>query len=227
MYIFIILFKYIYNELTLIKMELLRACGKLWSAREMVSVALSVERDRRIENVFHMLLRGNFILWGRNGHFIDFIKERWINVLKFGFAYMFLQVLWYMKQILIDFLETKWQHRISRKQIRFFWTASSAGPLPVTILYLQKKKRKIHFISLHFIFIYIFRIFLVFCSRCKIATGSVPAEEAVQKKNGFFCERFCAAILFSKNLLKFVSCTLTLVETCMQNQISVYLFIFL
>ena len=25
-------------------------------------------------------------------HSIDFIKEKWINTLKFGFAYMFLQV---------------------------------------------------------------------------------------------------------------------------------------
>ena len=41
------------------------------------------------------------------GHFIDFIKEKWINILKFGFAYMFLQVLKYMKKILINFLKTK------------------------------------------------------------------------------------------------------------------------
>ena len=36
----------------------LRACETLWSAREIASVALSAERERRTENVFHMLLRG-------------------------------------------------------------------------------------------------------------------------------------------------------------------------
>ena len=34
----------------------LRACGTLWSAREMASVTLSAERERRTENVFYMLL---------------------------------------------------------------------------------------------------------------------------------------------------------------------------
>ena len=57
--------------------------------------------------------------------------------------------------------------------------------------------------DVHFIFIYILRISLVFYSRYKIATGRGPAEEAVQK-NGFVCERFCATTLFSKNVLKFV-----------------------
>ena len=33
----------------------LRACGTLWSARVMASVAPSPERERRTENVFHML----------------------------------------------------------------------------------------------------------------------------------------------------------------------------
>ena len=31
---------------------LLRACETLWSAREMASVTLSAERERRTENVF-------------------------------------------------------------------------------------------------------------------------------------------------------------------------------
>ena len=34
----------------------LRACETLWSAREMASMALSMEREKRTENVFHMLL---------------------------------------------------------------------------------------------------------------------------------------------------------------------------
>ena len=34
-----------------------KACETLWSAREMASVALSAEQERRTENVFHMLLR--------------------------------------------------------------------------------------------------------------------------------------------------------------------------
>ena len=34
----------------------LRACETLWSARELASVALSAERKRHTENVFHMLL---------------------------------------------------------------------------------------------------------------------------------------------------------------------------
>ena len=38
---------------------LLGACETLWGAREMVSVALSAERERRIENVFHMLLNAD------------------------------------------------------------------------------------------------------------------------------------------------------------------------
>ena len=91
--------------------------------------------------------------------------------------------------------------------------------------FLKKKKfRNFDFFlkksyDVHFIFKYIFRIFFVFCSRCKIATVSGPAEEAVKKKR-IGCEKFCAAILFSKNLLQFISRTLTLVEICMQNQIS-------
>ena len=39
-----------------------RPCETLWSAREIASVALSVERERHTETVFHMLLK-NFILW--------------------------------------------------------------------------------------------------------------------------------------------------------------------
>ena len=39
----------------------LRVCETLWGAREMASVALSAERERRIENVFHMLLNYRFL----------------------------------------------------------------------------------------------------------------------------------------------------------------------
>ena len=35
----------------------LRACETLWSAREIASVALSAERERRTENRFHIVLR--------------------------------------------------------------------------------------------------------------------------------------------------------------------------
>ena len=37
----------------------LRACETLWSAREITSVVLSAEQERRTENVFHMLLNYN------------------------------------------------------------------------------------------------------------------------------------------------------------------------
>ena len=37
---------------------------------------------------------------------------------------------------LINFLKTKWRRRISQAN-PFFWTASSAGPLPVAILHLE------------------------------------------------------------------------------------------
>ena len=53
----------------------------------------------------------------------------------------------------------------------------------------------------HFIFIYIFRIFLVFCSRCKSATGSGPAA----KKKIYLRD---SAPFFSKNLSTFFSCAL-------------------
>ena len=59
------------------------------------------------------------------------------------------------------------------------------------------------------------RIFLFFCSRCKIATGC--------QKNGFVCERFYAAILFSKNLLKFFSHTLTLLETYAKPNFNIFI----
>ena len=36
---------------------ILRACEKAWSAKETASVVLSAERQRRTENVFHMLLK--------------------------------------------------------------------------------------------------------------------------------------------------------------------------
>ena len=96
----------------------------------------------------------------------------------------------------------------------------AAGPLLVAILHPEQKTKEILKIYIkieilkksygaHFIFIYMFRIFLVCCPRCKIAAGSGPAA------------------LFSKNLLKFFSCILTLVQTFMQNQISIHLFIFL
>ena len=35
----------------------LGACETLWSAREIASVALSAERERHTENVFHIVLR--------------------------------------------------------------------------------------------------------------------------------------------------------------------------
>ena len=47
---------------------------------------------------------------------------------------MFVQGLRYMKKNLINFLKTKWWRRISRKV---------AGPLPVAILHLEQKTRKI------------------------------------------------------------------------------------
>ena len=34
----------------------LRACETLWSAREIVSVALSAERERHTDNMFHIVL---------------------------------------------------------------------------------------------------------------------------------------------------------------------------
>ena len=74
----------------------------------------------------------------------------------------------------------------------------------------------------HFILIYIFRIFFVFCSRYKIATGSGLAA----KKNSFDFKSLHHDFVFKK-FIKIVSCTLTIVETCTQNQISIYLFIFL
>ena len=84
-------------------------------------------------------LRGNPTLCARNeGDFIDFINEKWTNILKFGFAYIFLQV--YMKIKLINFLKTKWRRKISRKEIRFFL---AVGPLPVTILHIEQKTKKI------------------------------------------------------------------------------------
>ena len=39
----------------------LRRCETLWSARDMASLALSAERQRHTENMFHMLLRLSFI----------------------------------------------------------------------------------------------------------------------------------------------------------------------
>ena len=38
-------------------MMFLGACETLWSAREIASVALSAERERHTENVFHIVLR--------------------------------------------------------------------------------------------------------------------------------------------------------------------------
>ena len=61
----------------------------------------------------------------------------------------------------------------------------------------------------HLIFIYIFRIFLVFCSRCKSATGSGPAA----KKKDLFA-RFCAIFFFKKFINIFFMC---LINTCIQN----------
>ena len=46
----------------------LRACETLWSAREMASVALSAGRDRRAENVFHMLLKDEITEQSGNNH---------------------------------------------------------------------------------------------------------------------------------------------------------------
>ena len=36
---------------------MLRACETLWSAREIVSVALSAEQERHTENMFHIVLK--------------------------------------------------------------------------------------------------------------------------------------------------------------------------
>ena len=123
-----------------------------------------------------------------------------------------------MKKFLISFLKTKWWRRISHNQICFFFggqTTTGRNFAPRTKIekkwkYIYENEvsivglfRKIEIpkksYDAYFIFIYIYRIFLVFCSRWKIATGSGPAA----KRNGFDCERFCIAILFSKNLLNF------------------------
>ena len=161
------------------------------------------------------------------GHFIDFIKEKWINILKFDFAYMFLQVLRYIKKILMNFLKTKWQRRISRKQIRFFFggrTTTGRNFAPRTKI--EKDSENIYKNEVSIIgFLYTFlESFLFFVLGAKLRPVVVRPPK---KKNGFVCDRFCAAILCSKNVLNLFSCTLTLVETCMQNQISKYSFMFL
>ena len=105
-------------------------------------------------------------------------------------------------------MKSKWCRTISWKKICFLCTAFSVEPIPIAILHLEQKTIKIikiylkkncfrrknrskigkfQFIakilrrSLHF-YIYIFRIFLIFCSKFKIAIGSGSAEVAVQKK---------------------------------------------
>ena len=57
--------------------------NKLWS----LQLKFCIETDK--------YSRGNptFCEHEMKGHFIDFIKEKWINILKFDFAYMFLQAL--------------------------------------------------------------------------------------------------------------------------------------
>ena len=156
------------------------------------------------------------------GHFIDFIEEKWIDILKFGFAYMLLQVLRYMKKknFLIFWKQNGCAESLENTSV-FFWTAldnerdSEKNEVNVCNFAPRAKNEKNSKIQkfekfrffekllrclLHF-YIY-FQNLSRFCSGCKTATISGPAEEAVQK-NGFICERFCAAILFSQNLLKF------------------------
>ena len=41
---------------TIYEIHRLRACETLWSAREIASAALSAERERHTENVFHIVL---------------------------------------------------------------------------------------------------------------------------------------------------------------------------
>ena len=128
---------------------------------------------------------------------------------------MFLQVLRYMKQILINFLKTKWRRRISRKKIRFFLhrllgrTTTGRNSAPrrknekdseniskneVDIVDFFRKmastliEKTVFFFKIlrcHFISIYISRIFLVFRSRCKIATGVVWPRR-LSKKTDFW-----------------------------------------
>ena len=75
------------------------------------------------------------------------------------------------------------------------------------------------------LFLYIFsEYFSAFVLGAKSRTVVIRPRR-LSKKNRFVCERLYTAILFSKNLLNIFSCTLRLVETWMQNQISIYLFI--
>ena len=128
---------------------------------------------------------------------------------------MFLQVLKYMKKNLISCKKTRTKNEKNSENI-YKNEVSIIGFF--RNIEISKKSYDAHF------FLYIFsESFSFFVLGAKLR----PVVIRPPKKNGFVCERFCAAILFSKKLLKIISCILTLVKKCMQNQISIYLFIFL
>ena len=73
------------------------------------------------------------------GHFIDFIKEESINILKFGLACMFIQELRYKKKNFDKFKKKNGGAESLANKFVFL----AAGPLPVAILHLEQKTRKI------------------------------------------------------------------------------------
>ena len=89
---------------------------------------------------------------------------------------------------------------LSQKNPFFFWTASSAGTLPVAILHLEQKTRKILKIYIKMKWSEMKWIFLFFFCRYKMVTGSGPAEEAVQKKRICLREILCCHFVSKKSI---------------------------
>ena len=128
-----------------------------------------------------------------------------MNILKFGFAYMFLQVLRYMKKMLIHFFKTKWRRRTSRKQIPFFGGRTTTGRNFAPRTKNEKVSENIYKNSTMLTsFLYILpESFSFFVLRCKIATGSGPAAK---KTDLFSAPLFCFQTIYFKKFMYFNTC---------------------